>query len=134
MVSPARRRDAARYLQRRHKVSERRACQVVGQHRSTQRYRRLEPEYELRLVAAMNALAAAHPRWGQGVGALARGGLAGEPQADRAAVAAGGAYSLLEARVVINDWVDEYNTLPPHRGLGMMTPAAFAARCNEGPK
>lgn len=64
MVSPARRRDAVRYLVRRHKVSERRACRVVGQHRSTHRYRRAEPEHELRLVAAMNELAAAHPRWG----------------------------------------------------------------------
>jgi putative transposase len=64
MVSPARRRDAARYLQRRHKVSERRACQVVEQHRSTQRYAPVPAEYELRLVAAMNELAAAHPRWG----------------------------------------------------------------------
>jgi putative transposase len=64
MVSPARRRDAARYLQRRHRVSERRACCVVGQYRSTQRYRRLEPEYELKLVARMNELAAVHPRYG----------------------------------------------------------------------
>lgn len=64
MVSPTRRRDAVRYLVRRHKVSERRACRVVGQHRSTHRYRRVEPEYELKLVAAMNELAAAHPRWG----------------------------------------------------------------------
>ena len=45
-------------------MSERRACRVVGQHRSSQRYAKLVPEYELRLVAAMNELAAAHPRWG----------------------------------------------------------------------
>jgi transposase InsO family protein len=37
---------------------------VVGQHRSTQRYRRLEPEHELKLVVRMNELAAAHPRYG----------------------------------------------------------------------
>jgi putative transposase len=42
--------------------------------------------------------------------------------------------SLLEARVVISNWVVEYNTVRPHRGLGMMTPSAFAAGCNEGPK
>jgi len=30
--------------------------------------------------------------------------------------------SLLEARVVIAGWVEQYNTLRPHRGLGMMTP------------
>jgi putative transposase len=64
MVSPARRRDAVCYLVGRHKVSERRACRVVDQHRSTQRYTPAPPEYELRLVAAMNELAAAHPRWG----------------------------------------------------------------------
>ena len=37
--------------------------------------------------------------------------------------------SLLEARVVIGNWLVEYNTLRPHRGLGMLTPAAFAASC-----
>jgi len=60
MVSPAWRRDAVAYLVRYHRVSERQACRVVSQHRSTQRYVRVAPEYELRLVAAMNALAAAH--------------------------------------------------------------------------
>lgn len=64
MVSPARRRDAVAYLQRRHRVSERRACRVVDQHRSTQRYELLIPEHEVKLVAAMNDLAAAHPRYG----------------------------------------------------------------------
>ena len=64
MVSPARRRDAVCYLQRRHRVSERRACRVVAQHRSTQRYRGVPPEAELRLVARMNALADRHPRYG----------------------------------------------------------------------
>lgn len=52
------------FLVRKHKVSERRACRVVGQHRSTQRYERVAPEYERKLVAAMNDLAAAHPRYG----------------------------------------------------------------------
>jgi transposase InsO family protein len=37
---------------------------VVGQHRSTNRYRRAEPEYELKLLARMNELASAHPRYG----------------------------------------------------------------------
>ncbi len=64
MVSPARRRDAVQYLVRRHKVSERRACKLVGQNRSTQRYVSAPPEYELRLVKEMNRVAAAHPRWG----------------------------------------------------------------------
>ena len=64
MVSPSRRRDAVKYLVGRHRVSERRACQLVGQHRSTNRYRAVAPEFELRLVARMNELAAAHPRYG----------------------------------------------------------------------
>jgi transposase InsO family protein len=63
-VSPTRRRDAVRFLVGKRRVSERRACQVVGQHRSTQRYERVPAEYELRLVARMNELAAAHPRYG----------------------------------------------------------------------
>ncbi len=63
-MSPARRRQAVRFLQKRRRVSERWACFVSGQHRSTQRYRKLEPAYELRLVARMNELAAEHPRYG----------------------------------------------------------------------
>lgn len=63
-MSPARRRDAVAYLVRRHKVSERRACRVVGQHRSTQRYVPLPDDFEDRLIKEMNRLAAEHPRWG----------------------------------------------------------------------
>ncbi len=284
MVSPTRRRDAAVYLQRRHKVSERRACRLVGQHRSTQRYERLPAEYELRLVGRMNELAAAHPRWGyrrvwsllrsegwrvnrkrierlwrleghrvpprrssnlanraqgtaeqavwnlpavrpnhvwsydfmsgrtrdggslrilnvvdeytrvavgckvaRSIGArdviaeleqlfarhgkpqllrsdngrefvaaslgewLAEQGVKtafiekGSPQQNafverfngtmRDEVLNGEEFaSLLEAQVVIAEWLVEYNTLRPHRGLGMMTPTQFAKRCNAGPK
>lgn len=64
MVSPARRRDAVGYLTRRHRISERRACKLVGQHRSTQRYRPEPPEFELALVRRMNELAELHPRYG----------------------------------------------------------------------
>jgi transposase InsO family protein len=42
--------------------------------------------------------------------------------------------SVLEARVVIGEWLVTYNTVRPHRGLGGLTPAAFAASCREGPK
>jgi putative transposase len=38
---------------------------------------------------------------------------------------------ILEARVVISGWVDEYNTVRPHRGLGGKTPAAFAAQARR---
>jgi len=41
--------------------------------------------------------------------------------------------SLLEARVLIAAWIAEYNTLRPHRGLGMMTPHQFALSCKAGP-
>jgi putative transposase len=64
MVSPAQRRKAANYLVRRFKVSQRRACKVVGQHRSTQRYAPIVPEMDAKLVIAMNELATQHPRWG----------------------------------------------------------------------
>ena len=40
--------------------------------------------------------------------------------------------NLLEARVVIDSWITEYNTLRPHRGLGMLTPVEFARRWKEG--
>jgi putative transposase len=64
MVSPSRRRDAVAFLCRRHPVSERRACQLVGQHRSTQRYEGQPPDFEVMLTKRMNELAARHPRYG----------------------------------------------------------------------
>lgn len=282
-MSPARRRDAVRFLVKRRRVSERRACQLLGQHRSTQRYAKVAPDYELRLAKRMNELAAAHPRYGyrriwallrsegwrvnrkrierlwrleghrvpprrsQASGKRAQGTAEnaiwnlpaqranhvwsydfmggrtrdggplrilnvvdeytrvalgcrvarsigakdvivelerlfarhGRPQVLRSdngrefIAASLGAWlaeqgvktafiekgspqqnpfverfngtmrdellngeefgSVLEARVVISNWIVEYNTLRPHRGLGMMTPVAFAASQNEGP-
>ena len=35
-------------------------------------------------------------------------------------------HSLLEAQVVIDERTELYNTRRPHRGLGGLTPAAFA--------
>jgi putative transposase len=40
--------------------------------------------------------------------------------------------TLLEARVLVADWREEYNTYRPHSSLGMLTPAEFAARWREG--
>jgi putative transposase len=40
--------------------------------------------------------------------------------------------NVLEARVLIAAWVEEYKSLRPHRGLGMLTPRQFAAQWNEG--
>jgi putative transposase len=46
-------------------VSERRACQVTGQHRSTQRLERPEPaEEEQQLRAWLRAFSIRRPRWG----------------------------------------------------------------------
>jgi putative transposase len=39
--------------------------------------------------------------------------------------------SLLEARVVTNDWREGYNTIRPHSSLGWRPPAAFAAACRR---
>jgi transposase InsO family protein len=39
--------------------------------------------------------------------------------------------TLTEARVLIGNWVDHYNTGRPHSGLKMRTPAAFAAYCER---
>lgn len=52
------------HLQRKFKVSERRACRVIGQTRSTQRYAAVPSDFEARLVKEMRALAEANPRWG----------------------------------------------------------------------
>jgi transposase InsO family protein len=52
------------YLRRKYDVSERRACRLLGQHRSTQRYEPVPPDFEVKLVKRMNELAEQHPRWG----------------------------------------------------------------------
>lgn len=52
------------FLKRKRHVSERRACLVVGQHRSTNRYAPVPGDYEQRLVEAIHKLAERHPRYG----------------------------------------------------------------------
>ena len=39
--------------------------------------------------------------------------------------------SITEARVVIEDWRNEYNTWRPHSSLGGLTPTEYAARCTH---
>jgi transposase InsO family protein len=52
-------------LTQRFGVSERRACGVTGQHRSTQRLAaRAMPDEEAKLRRVLRAIARAHPRWG----------------------------------------------------------------------
>ena len=40
--------------------------------------------------------------------------------------------SMTEARVVINQWLEEYNTIRPHGSLGGMNPDQFLQRWTEG--
>jgi putative transposase len=65
MVTPDRRRRAVTVLQVRFGVSERRACRVVGQHRSTQRRpARPVPDAEVKLRRRLRRFARRHPRLG----------------------------------------------------------------------
>jgi putative transposase len=64
VVSPARQRQAVEHLEVSFEVSERRACRVVGQARSTQRYRGLRRERDAVLCAELRRLSAEHPRAG----------------------------------------------------------------------
>ena len=63
-MSPSRKRDAVDHLQQEFSVSERRACSVAEQHRSSQRYKPSPREDEPRLVARMLELVREHPRFG----------------------------------------------------------------------
>jgi putative transposase len=40
--------------------------------------------------------------------------------------------SLTEARVVINQWLEEYNTVRPHGSLGGMNPEQFLQQWTQG--
>ena len=53
-----------KHLQAQHAVSERRACRLAGQHRSTQRRTATPCESEPRLLKAMENLARGQPSWG----------------------------------------------------------------------
>lgn len=64
LLSPARRRDAANVVQHTHEVSERRACTVVNQPRSTQRYTPKKRDQDGVLLSAIYELVKEHPRRG----------------------------------------------------------------------
>ena len=63
-MSSARRRRAVEHLQRVFGVSQRWACRLVGQQRSTQRHQPAEPDRDRALRAELRQLSRAHPRWG----------------------------------------------------------------------
>jgi putative transposase len=52
------------HLQRVLGISQRLACRIVGQHRSTQRHQPVEPERDQALRAELRQLSRSHPRWG----------------------------------------------------------------------
>jgi transposase InsO family protein len=64
VVTAGQRRQAARHLQEVFGVSQRRACRVLGQPRSTQRQTPKAKEEEGRLVMRMLELVRRHPRYG----------------------------------------------------------------------
>ena len=65
MVSPSRKRQAARYVVEQGKCSARRACSLFKIHRSTYGYQRQEPqEPELRLRKRLRSLSWNNPRYG----------------------------------------------------------------------
>ena len=64
MVSPDRKRRAVDRAQKDLGVSERRACQTLGQSRSTQRYQARLREKDAPLVAQLHRISKEHPRHG----------------------------------------------------------------------
>ena len=64
MVSPTRKRDAVKALQSSYRITIRRACKLVGHHRSTQYYRSNGKRDATALRQRMKELAAARPRYG----------------------------------------------------------------------
>ncbi len=64
-MSPSRRREAVAMVVERLRLSERRACQITGQHRSTQRHQaRSGGGRDDALRERLRKLSAEHPRWG----------------------------------------------------------------------
>src|SRR5262249_50831075 len=64
VVTAAQRRQAVRHLQAAFGISQRHACRVLGQPRSTQRQKTKTREGEEQLVRRMLELVAKHPRFG----------------------------------------------------------------------
>ncbi len=64
MVGPARKREAVCHLRQALRVSERRACQITGQARSTQRYRAKAGTEEARLREELRRISRERPRAG----------------------------------------------------------------------
>jgi putative transposase len=63
-LSPARRRLAVLALRDRLGMSERRACRLAGQHRSTQRREPIVAQDDAALRVALRQISRERPRWG----------------------------------------------------------------------
>ena len=63
-MSPPQRRRAVELLQERLGVSQRRACEIVGRHRSTQRYEPKDRDPDRDLRSELREFARGHHRWG----------------------------------------------------------------------
>lgn len=64
VVSSGRKREAVTHLERKLQVSQRRACKVINQPRSTQRYASKRPKQDAKLTAELRRYAMKHPRRG----------------------------------------------------------------------
>jgi putative transposase len=64
MVGPERKRQAVLHVRGALEVSERRACTIIRQPRSTQRYHRRQRDKDASLVAELRRISAKHPRAG----------------------------------------------------------------------
>src|SRR5690606_37516789 len=64
LLSPRRKRAAVKHVMEKLEVSERRACGVLGQPRSSQRYEALRPALDVELVRRLHELSAENPRFG----------------------------------------------------------------------
>lgn len=129
-------------------VPERRACRVLGQHRSTQRKISTTPDDEAALTADIIALALQYGRYGYRritvmlqwitiVGARTAYIMPGSPWENgycesfnsklRDELLNGEIfYTLKEAQIVIEGWRQHYNTVRPHSSLGYKPPAPEA--------
>jgi putative transposase len=76
-------------LQKRLDLSQRRACAIVGLHRSTQRHEPAEADSDRDLRQRLRRFAKTHPRWGyrRAPRRAGPGGLGREPQEGPASVA-----------------------------------------------
>ena len=63
-MTPTARRRAVGYLQEEYRLSERRACRVIGAQRRTMRYRHKSGKDEPQIRERLRSLAAERPRWG----------------------------------------------------------------------